>query len=143
MFVTKPRILCVEDEPDVLKFLEALLVPNGYEVIKVENGEEALGKIIEESIDLVLSDVLMPKIDGFELCKRIKADERCRNIPVILITGLSDKEDRIKGIESGAEDFISKPIDPREVLARIKMLLRTKALHERRIGELFIDGICY
>ena len=139
MFVTKPRILCVEDEPDVLKFLEALLVPNGYEVIKVENGEEALGKIIEESIDLVLSDVLMPKIDGFELCKRIKADERCRNIPVILITGLSDKEDRIKGIESGAEDFISKPIDPREVLARIKMLLRTKALHERRIGELFIE----
>ncbi len=75
----------------------------------------------------------------FEVCRRIKGDERFRNIPVILITGLTEKEDRIKGIEAGAEDFLSKPIDPAEVLARIKMLLKVKALNEKRIGDLLIE----
>jgi len=139
MITTKPRILCVDDEPEILKFLEAVLVPKGYEVIKAENGEEALQKLKEQRIDLVISDVKMPKMNGFEVCRWIKEDERYRNIPIIIITGLAAKEDRIKGIETGAEDFISKPIDPAEVLARIKMLLKVKALHERRIGELFIE----
>ena len=126
MIATKPRILCVDDEPEILKFLEAVLVPNGYEVVKAEDGEEALEKLKGERIDLVLSDVTMPKLDGFEVCRRIKADDRYRNIPVVIITGLAAKQDRIKGIEAGAEDFISKPIDPAEVLARIKMLLKAK-----------------
>ena len=139
MITTKPRILCVDDEPNVLKFLEAVLVPNGYEVIKAEDGEEALEKLKEERIDLVLSDVTMPKMDGFEVCRRIKGDDRYRNIPVVIITGLTAKQDRIKGIDAGAEDFISKPIDPAEVLARIKMLLKVKVRHERRIGELFVE----
>jgi CheY-like chemotaxis protein len=81
MIATKPRILCVDDEPNVLKFLEAVLVPNGYEVTKAEDGEEAMKKLKEERIDLVLSDVTMPKMDGFELCRRIKGDDRYRNIP--------------------------------------------------------------
>ncbi len=139
MTATKPRILCVDDEPEILKFLEALLVPRGYEVLKAENGEEALVKFKEQSIDLVISDVKMPKMNGFEVCRKIKEEEAFRNIPVILITGLTAKEDRIKGIEAGAEDFISKPIDAPEVLARIKMLLKAKALHEKRIGELFVE----
>src|SRR4030042_2609752 len=139
MITTKPRILCVDDEPNVLKFLEAVLVPNGYEVVKAEDGEEALEKLKGERIDLVLSDVTMPKLDGFEVCRRIKADDRYRNIPVVIITGLAAKQDQIKGIEAGAEDFISKPIDPAEVLARIKMLLKAKVRHERRIGELFVE----
>jgi CheY-like chemotaxis protein len=139
MIATKPRILCVDDEPDVLKFLEAVLVPNGYEVTKAEDGEEALEKLKGERIDLVLSDVTMPKLDGFEVCRRIKADDRYRNIPVVIITGLAAKQDRIKGIDAGAEDFISKPIDPAEVLARIKMLLKAKELHEKQSGELFIE----
>lgn len=139
MITTKPRILCVDDEPDVLKFLEAVLVPNGYEVVKAEDGEEAMKKLKEERIDLVLSDVTMPKMDGFELCRRIKGDDRYRNIPLVIITGLTAKQDRIKGIDAGAEDFISKPIDPAEVLARIKMLLKVKVRHERRIGELFVE----
>lgn len=126
MIDTRPRILCVDDEPQVLKFLEALFAKNGYEVIKAENGEEALEKLKEERVDLVISDVRMPKIDGFELCRRIKGDDRYRDIPVIIITGLTEKKDRIKGIEAGAEDFISKPLDQAEVLARVKMLLKKR-----------------
>jgi len=139
MTETRPRILCIDDEPEILKFLEAVLVPKGYEVIKAENGEEALEKLKEERVDLVISDVRMPQLDGFEVCRRIKEDKEHRNIPVILITGLTAKEDRVKGIEAGAEDFVSKPIDVAEVLARIKMLLKVKVRHERRIGELFVE----
>ena len=139
MMTTKPRILCVDDEPNVLKFLEAILVKSEYEVIPAENGEEALEKIRSERIDLVLSDVTMPKMDGFELCRQIKGDERYRDIPVVIITGLTAKEERVKGIESGAEDFISKPIDATEVLARVRMLLKVREEHERNIGQLLID----
>jgi len=139
MITTKPRILCVDDEPKILKFLEAVLVPNGYEVTKAEDGEGALEKIRSERIDLVLSDVSMPKMGGFELCRRIKEDERSRDIPVVMITGLTAKADRVKGIEAGAEDFISKPIDAAEVIARVKMLLKAREKHERSIGELLMD----
>ena len=139
MIDTKARILCVDDEPNVLKFLEAVFVPNGYEVTKAENGEEALEKIRSERIDLVLSDVSMPKMDGFELCRQIKGDERYRDIPVVMITGLTAKEERVKGIEAGAADFISKPIDAAEVLARVRMLLKVREEHERKIGQLLID----
>ncbi len=139
MLLTKPRILCVDDEPEILKFLDAILIRNGYEVIQALNGEEALGKMKEQNVDLVLSDVRMRKIDGFELCRRIKGDEMLMNIPVVLITGFTDRDHRIKGIEAGAEDFLSKPIDPAEVLARIKMLLKVKALNERRIGDLLVE----
>lgn len=136
MLMIKPRILCVDDDASILKTFEILLVPNGYEVVKAQNGQEALEKLKEERIDLVLMDVKMPKLDGVETCRRIKTDERTMNIPVVLITTLSAKGDRIKGIEAGAEDFISKPFDVAEVLARVKMLLKTKSLSERRIGEL-------
>ena len=139
MILAKPRILCADDEPEILKFLDAVLVRNGYEVIQALNGEEALDKMKEQHVDLVLSDVRMPKIDGFELCRRIKGDEMLMNIPVVLITGFTARDDRIKGIEAGAEDFLSKPIDPAEILARIKMLLKVKALNERRIGDLLIE----
>ena len=93
MTVTRPRILCVDDEPKILKFLEAILVKNEYEVILAENGEEALEKIKKERIDLILSDVTMPQMDGFELCRKIKEDERYRSIPVVMITGLTAKVD--------------------------------------------------
>lgn len=139
MTETRPRILCVDDEPQILKLFEGILVPNGYEVVTGNNGEEALEKIRSERIDLVLSDVSMPKMDGFELCRQIKGDERYRDIPVVMITGLTAKEERVKGIEAGAEDFISKPIDATEVLARVRMLLKAREEHERNIGQLLID----
>ena len=83
-------------------------------------------------------DIMMPKLDGLEACKRIKGDERTKDIPVVIITALSAKADWIKGIEAGAEDFISKPFDAREILDRVKILLKAKSFSERRIGELLI-----
>ncbi len=139
MIPSKPRILCVDDEPAILKTFEILLAPHGYEVIEAQNGQEALEKLKEERIDLVLMDVKMPKLNGLEACRRIKEDEKTRDIPVVLITGMLEKGDRIKGIEAGAEDFLSKPFDAAEVLARVKMLLKSKNLSERRIGELLLE----
>lgn len=127
----KPRILCVDDEPVNLKLLEALLIPKGFEVIKVENGRAAIEKISEQKVDLVLLDVMMPEISGFDVCRMIKEEERYRNIPVVMITALRSKEDRIKGIEAGADDFLSKPFDQGEILARINMLLKMKDLNDR------------
>ncbi|MDO8281201.1 MAG: response regulator [Thermodesulfovibrionia bacterium] len=128
---TKPRILCVDDEPLNLSLLDALLKPRGYEVIKTDNGASALEKINEGGIDLILLDVMMPGMNGYEVCTKIKSDDRHKKIPVVMITALQSKEDRIKSIEAGAEDFISKPFDQTEVLARIKMLLKVKDLNDR------------
>lgn len=129
-----PVILCVDDEPVNLGLLEALLAPRGYKVVLATNGIEAVEKVRTEHIDLILLDVMMPKMNGFDACRVIKADERTRSIPVIIITALTAKEDRIKGIEAGADDFLSKPIERGEVFARVKMLLEVKALHDRLDG---------
>jgi len=125
------RILCVDDEPHNLSLLEAMLSPQGYVVVSATNGTEALEKIATERIDICLLDVMMPGMDGFEVCRRIKSDVLHRNIPVVMITSFSDMENRILGIEAGAEDFISNPFNSAEVLARIKMLLNVKALNDR------------
>ncbi|HBA72970.1 MAG TPA: two-component system response regulator, partial [Geobacter sp.] len=127
----KPRILCVDDEPMNLSLLEAMLAPRGYEVTMASNGLEALEKIQRECVDILLLDVMMPEMDGFEVCRRIKSDDQYRNIPVVMITAYAARENRIKGIEAGAEDFISKPFDSMEVMARINMLLRVKALNDQ------------
>src|SRR5450631_3350673 len=125
------RILCVDNEPLNLSLLEAMLSPRGYDVVSALNGPEALEKIQTERIDICLLDVMMPGIDGFEVCRRIKSDDLHRNIPVVMITSLVDTENRVRGIEAGAEDFISKPFDSTEVLARITMLLHVKSLNDR------------
>jgi len=128
---TKARILCVDDEPQNLSLLEAMLIPRGYVVVKAVNGPEALERIRTERIDICLLDVMLPGMDGFEVCRRIKADVLHQNIPVIMITSFADMENRIMGIEAGAEDFISNPFNSAEVLARIKMLLQVKSLNDR------------
>jgi DNA-binding response OmpR family regulator len=135
----KPRILCVDDEPTILDYLEAILTPTAYEVVRAENGEEALEKITKERIELVLLDVGIPKVDGFEVCRTIKGDKRYQDIPVIMITGFAEGEERIKGIEAGAEEFLSKPLRAKEILARTKMLLKARVTQQRRIGELLIE----
>ena len=116
---TKARILCVDDGPLNLSLLEAMLSPRGYEVVTATSGPLALEKIAGEDIDICLLDVSMPGMDGFEVCRRIKSDPGSRNIPVVMITSYSDMDNRIRGIEAGAEDFISKPFDSAEVLARM------------------------
>jgi response regulator RpfG family c-di-GMP phosphodiesterase len=129
-----PRILCVDDEAFNLSLLQALLEPRGYAVLPARSGEEALNILGRERVDLVLLDVMMPVMNGFEVCGRIKEDDGTRGIPVVLLTALSGREDRIHGIEAGADDFITKPFDKGEVLARIQMLLKVKSLNERLKG---------
>ncbi len=131
---TIPRVLCVDDEPLNLILLESILCPRGYDVVSAHNGAEALEIIQTERIDICLLDVMMPGLNGFEICRLIKSHET-DNIPVIMITAHSETEKRIQGIEAGAEDFISKPFDTDEVLARIKMLLYAKSKNDRRIQE--------
>jgi adenylate cyclase len=128
----KPVILCVDDNEVNLVLLDRILVYKGYTVVKSMRGKDALLKIRSQPIDLVLLDVLMPEMDGFEVCRQIKDDPQLRQIPVILITTLSAREDRIRGIEAGAEEFLSKPFDQTEALARIKILLKLKELDDNR-----------
>ena len=136
MAASKPRILCVDDEAVNLKLFDAFLIPQGYDVLHAHNGRQALEMIEEQKIDLVLLDIMMPEMNGYDVCRKIKEDRNLAIIPVVMVTSLLDKKERIKGIEAGAEDFISKPIDQGEVLARIKMLLKMKELNDR-LGQAY------
>ncbi len=125
----KPRILTVDDDPGNLKLLDALLLPLNYEVIKASNGEDALSIVNKIDVDLILLDILMPNMDGYEICRRVKGNEATRLIPVLMITTLDDIESKIRGIEAGAEDFITKPPNKLELLARVKSLIKVKKLN--------------
>src|SRR5664280_847169 len=126
----KPVILIVDDQPQNIELLEAYLVPQGYEIVTAANGEEALGKLSGNQIDLLLLDVMMPGIDGFEVIRRVRQDDTHRLLPIILVTALRETKDRVKGIEAGCDDFISKPIDKAELLARVRSLLKLKAYND-------------
>ncbi|MCG6551744.1 MAG: response regulator [Candidatus Magnetominusculus sp. LBB02] len=127
----KRKILCVDDEPVNLQLLDAFLRPQGYEILMAESGAQAIELIRIHMVDIVLLDVMMPDMDGFEVCQYIKQDEKLRHIPVIIMTALTDKKERIRGIEAGAEEFLSKPLNFAEVLARVRMLIQMKALNDR------------
>ena len=120
------KILIVDDESASRVALETLLRREGFEVHGASDGAAALAECASFRPDLILLDVLMPGMSGFEVCKRIKATPETRLTPVVLITGLSATEDRIKGINAGADDFLSKPIDFSELLARTRSLIRLK-----------------
>lgn len=126
----KSIILVVDDQLVNTELLEAHLVPQGYEVVKAVSGEEALKILSNNQIDLVLLDVMMPRMSGFEVLEKIRADKKTRLIPVVMVTVLKETEDRVKALEAGCDDFISKPFNRHELLARVKSLLRIKSLHE-------------
>lgn len=126
----KPIILVVDDQPQNIDLLEAYLIPQGYEIVKASNGEEALEKVFSYQIDLILLDVMMPGMDGLEVTRRVRQDNTHRLLPIILVTALRETEDRVKGIEAGCDDFISKPVDKMEVLARVSSLLKVKAYND-------------
>ena len=126
----KPVILVVDDLTQNNELLEAYLVPQGYEVIKAVSGEEAFKKLADNQIDLILLDVMMPGMDGFEVTRRIRQDPKTRLMPIILVTALKETEDRIKGIKAGCDDYISKPFDKMELLARVQSLLKVKAYND-------------
>jgi putative two-component system response regulator len=121
-----PKVLVVDDRPDTLLLLRELLSTKGYEVITATGAGEGAEKVHSEKPDLVLLDVVMPGKSGYELCHELKEDPFTRLIPVVLITGLNDRDDRIRGIEAGADDFLNKPLYPEELFARVKSLLKLK-----------------
>ncbi len=124
------RILVVDDEPQNLKLLEALLVPLHYDVIKASNGKEAISLVQKTGVDLVLLDVMMPEMNGYEVCRRIKGNEETRLIPVVMLTALDDMKAKINGIEAGADDFLTKPPNKMELLTRVKTLIKVKGLND-------------
>jgi putative two-component system response regulator len=123
---TGATILVADDQAANRELLEALLVAEAYQVISVSDGEEALSALAKYQIDLLLLDVMMPRLNGFEVCERIKANPETDLIPAILVTSLADKEDRIRGIKAGADDFLTRPVDRAELLARVRSLLKLK-----------------
>lgn len=126
----RPVILVVDDLPQNIELLEAHLVPQGYEIVKAASGEEALKKLSDNQIDLILLDVMMPVMDGFEVTRRVRQDNTQRLLPIILVTALRETEDRVRGIEAGCDDFLSKPVDKMELLARVRSLLKVKAYND-------------
>ena len=127
---SRSRILVVDDNLQNVELLEAYLTMAGYEVCRAYDGQEALEKIPQVWPDLILLDIMMPRLNGYETCIRLKEDEHTRFIPIVMITALRETEDRIKGLEAGADDFLSKPFNRHELLARVKSLLRIKHLHD-------------
>lgn len=122
----KKRILVVDDEPKNLKLINVILKNNGYEYENAGNGREALDLMEHGEFDLVLLDVMMPGMNGYETCTAIKSQKRTMNVPVVLVTSLSDRESKIHGLEAGASDFISKPLDSTELMVRCRNLLKVK-----------------
>jgi adenylate cyclase len=124
-----PTLLVVDDTPQNIRVLEALLAPRGYAVIAATSGAQALENVAAERPDLVLLDVVMPGMSGYEVCQRLRADPATAFVPVVMITASGDQE-RLQALEAGADDFVQKPFNQAELLARISSLLRIKEYHD-------------
>jgi putative two-component system response regulator len=124
------EVLVVDDHRPNLELVEAILVEAGYRVRLAHDGQQALDAVQAASPDCIVLDVMMPRLDGFEVCRRLKADRATRAIPVVLLTALSDVEDKVTGLEMGADDFLTKPVDAQALLARVRSLIRIKRLYD-------------
>jgi adenylate cyclase len=122
-------VLVVDDLPQNIRLLEAILAPRGYRVASASSGREALERLAAEPVDLVLLDILMPEMDGYEVCRALRADTATSFLPVVMITA-SGEQEKVAAIEAGADDFIAKPFDQAELLARVRSLLRIKQYHD-------------
>ncbi len=135
------KILVADDIKQNVKLLRVILTAAEYDVIEAYDGNEALEKARTENPDLILLDIMMPKLTGYEVCQRLRADGATKNIPIIMITALHEMGDRIKGIEAGADDFISKPFNKTELLARVKSLLQMKHEAVKKDETTILDTI--
>jgi len=137
------KILIVEDNPQDLNFLQNSLKKAEYQVVSSDNGERALSLIEEEIPDLVILDIILPGIDGFEICQRIRQNERFVSLPVLFFTSRDNIDDKLLGLELGASDFLSKNSDERELLVRIRNLLRSKKLFDEMVKLSVIDSLTH
>jgi len=124
----RSKILIADDNVQNCELLQAYLDDLDVEVVTAYEGQETLDKVASENPDLILLDIMMPKVSGFEICRRLKADEKTRDIPIVMVTALSEIGDIERGVEVGTDDFLSKPISKLELLTRVKSLLRVRHL---------------
>src|SRR3970040_1533331 len=130
MVTTAPQILIAADNPENLDIFQTRLAVHGYEILTATDGEEALAIAREKQPDLILLDVMMPKMDGLEVCRRLKADASLPFMPVILFPAKADSKDIVAGLEAGGDEYLAKPVDQAALVARVKSMLRIKALHD-------------
>jgi len=139
----KPKILVVDDEPDVIELLEFNLRGAGFDVISAEDGATALKKARESAPALVILDLMLPEVDGIEVCKILRRHPATAAIPIIMLTAKASEIDRVLGLELGADDYVTKPFSPRELVLRVKGLLRRGTVEKKeesiRVGELAIE----
>jgi signal transduction histidine kinase len=131
----KNKILIVDDAVDTVELLKKRFRAEGYDTSEAYNGEEALEMVPEYAPDLIVLDVMMPKIDGYSVAKRLKADENTKYIPVLMLTAKGEVEHKVKGLDIGADDYMAKPFDYKELSARVRSLLSIKATHEKKVEE--------
>ena len=131
----KAKILIVDDEKKNIKLLKGMLFSENYKLLEACSGEEALGLVPAIQPDLILLDVMMPGINGFEVCRQLKQNDKTKTIPIVMVTALREKEHRMKALEAGADDFLSKPVDHTELVIRIKSLLRIKSYHDELLDS--------
>ena len=141
--MSRARIIAIEDEPDLLEVIQYNLQKEGYEVSGVENGEEGLNLVRKEMPDLVLLDLMLPGMDGLEVCRRMKYEATTRGIPVIMVTAKGEESDVVLGLEVGADDYLTKPFGPRELVARVRAVLRRSSQRVEEDGprRIVFDGL--
>ncbi|MCB9878522.1 MAG: response regulator [Planctomycetes bacterium] len=132
--MAKSKVLVIEDEPDILEVIQYNLEREGHKVIACRNGEQGLSRIRTDNPDLVLLDLMLPGMDGVEVCRKVKSDPVTRSIPIIMVTAKSEESDIVLGLGIGADDYIAKPFSPRELIARVKVVLRRGPLREQSGG---------
>jgi len=142
------KILIVDDEPDIVELVSYNLKKEGFEIVAAFDGEEALARIRNDSFDFVILDLMLPGIQGMELCRILRNGPKTKNIPIIMLTAKGEEIDRILGLEIGADDYMAKPFSPRELVARVKAVLRRAAEKQAdaktiKLGNLLIDKEAY
>ena len=140
----KTKILVVDDEPDVVELIRFNLQAAGYDVVTADDGTEALRKALSASPDLIILDLMLPEVDGLEVCKLLRRDPHTKAIPIVMLTARAGEIDRVLGFELGADDYVTKPFSPRELVLRVKALLRrgqrdTETPEQILIGTLLVD----
>jgi len=127
---TPPRILIADDNPDNLNIFQTRLAAQGYEILTAKDGEEALTLALAERPDLILLDIMMPKMDGIEVCQKLKGDASLPFMPIVMVTAKADPKDIVAGLDAGGDEYLTKPVDQAALVARVKSMLRIKALHD-------------